>query len=66
MRSDKIIYSIQIADVQTVAEQELDRKLTQDELKLVADAAIKDDHFGWYEGISAIFRYLNLMPSNNE
>lgn len=50
MRSDKIIYSINIADVQTVAEQELDRKLTQDELKLVVDAALEDDYFCWYDG----------------
>ncbi|PIS30943.1 MAG: hypothetical protein COT43_00725 [Candidatus Marinimicrobia bacterium CG08_land_8_20_14_0_20_45_22] len=60
MRSDKTIYSIQIADVQTVAEQELDRKLTQDELKLVADAVQSDDYFGWYDGIIRIFQKLQL------
>ncbi|MCC7210502.1 MAG: hypothetical protein IT451_01500 [Candidatus Brocadia sp.] len=32
---EKIIYSINIEDVQNVAEQELDRKLTTKELKLV-------------------------------
>ncbi|HNZ37250.1 MAG: hypothetical protein KA076_04705 [Candidatus Marinimicrobia bacterium] len=46
MRSDKIIYSINIADVQTVAEQELDRKLTQEELKFIADEALSTDYFG--------------------
>ncbi|MDD5764779.1 MAG: hypothetical protein PHW79_00815 [Candidatus Marinimicrobia bacterium] len=66
MRSDKIIYSIQIADVQTVAEQELDRKLTQAELKLVADAALENDYFEWYDGIVGIFEHLKFIPSDNE
>lgn len=61
MRSDKIIYSINIADVQTVAEQELDRKLTQEELKFIADEALSTDYFGWYEGIVEIFQHLKLM-----
>ncbi len=34
---EKIIYSINIEDVQNVAEQELERKLTAKELKLVED-----------------------------
>jgi len=60
MRRDKIIYSINISDVQTVAEQELERKLTQEELKFVVDAAQSDDYFGWYDGIVRIFQKLQL------
>jgi len=60
MRSDKIIYSINISDIQTVAEQELERNLTREELKLVVDAAQSDDYFGWYDGIVRIFQRLRL------
>ena len=45
MRKNKIIYSINIEDVQNVALQELDRKLTVDELKIVADKI--GDQFDW-------------------
>ena len=34
---DNIVYSISIEDVQNVAEQELDRKLTPEEVKLIAN-----------------------------
>ena len=60
MRSDKIINSINISDIQTVAEQELERNLTREELKLVVDAAQSDDYFGWYDGIVRIFQRLRL------
>jgi hypothetical protein len=60
MRNDKIIYSINISDIQTVAEQELERELTQEELKLVVDTAQSDDYFGWYDGIVRIFQRLQL------
>jgi len=35
MKKDKIIYSINIEDVQTVAKQELNRKLSNEKLKMV-------------------------------
>ncbi len=63
MRSNKIIYSINIADIQNVAEQELDRKLNQDELKLVVDEALSNDYFGWYDGIVEMLKHLKIIPS---
>jgi hypothetical protein len=45
----RIAYSINIEDVQNVAEQELERKLTAKELKLVEDKV--GDYIGWYEAI---------------
>ncbi len=60
MYRNKIIYSINISDVQTVAEQELERNLTQEELKLVVEATQSDDYFGWYDGIVRIFQKLRL------
>ena len=50
MRKNKVIYSINIEDVQNVAEQELDRELTADELKIVEE---KIGHqVDWYSAIS--------------
>ena len=46
---EKIIYSINIEDVQNVAEQELERKLTAKELRLVEDKV--GDYINWYEAI---------------
>lgn len=66
MRSDKTIYSINIADVQTVAEQELNRKLSQDELKLVEEAALSDDYFGWYDGICRIIQHLQITKTKDD
>ena len=50
MRKDKIIYSINIEDVQNVAEQEWDRELNNEELKIVVNNI--GDYFGWYDSIS--------------
>jgi len=52
MRRNKIIYSINIEDVQNVAEQELDRELTIAELRIVADKI--GDQFDWYGSIVAV------------
>ena len=54
---EKIIYSINIEDVQNVAEQELERKLTAKELKLVEDKI--GDCINWYEAI------LNAIYASN-
>jgi hypothetical protein len=52
--TSKIIYSINIEDVQEFAEQELDRELTEKELKIVEDKI--GDYIDWYEAIRlAIF-----------
>ena len=52
MRRNKIIYPINIEDVQNVAWQELDREMTVDELKIVADKI--GDQFDWYGSITAV------------
>ena len=46
---EKIIYSINIEDIQNVAEQELERQLTEKELRLVEDKV--GDYINWYEAI---------------
>lgn len=60
MRRNKIIYSVNIDDVQSVAEQELDRKLTVDELKIVADKI--GDQFDWYGSIAAVLNQYITTP----
>ncbi|MBE7446977.1 MAG: hypothetical protein HS132_17865 [Planctomycetia bacterium] len=57
---EKIIYSINIEDIQNVAEQELDRKLTEEELRLVEDRL--GDYVGWYEAILNAMNELKLKP----
>jgi hypothetical protein len=65
MRRNKIIYSINIADVQDVAWQELDRELTVDELKIVADKI--GDQFDWYGSITAVLdEYITTPESSHD
>lgn len=60
MHKKKIIHSINIEDIQNVAEQELGRKLTEEELKLVEDKL--GDYVGWYEAILHAIDELKLKP----
>ncbi len=49
-RSDnKKIYSINVSDVQGVAEENFGRRLTKEELKIVEDKI--GDYFNWYDSI---------------
>ena len=47
---DRIVYSINVEDIQTVAEQELDRELTDEEIKRVEQRL--GDYIDWYEAIA--------------
>lgn len=61
---DKIIYSICIEDVQNVAEQELDRELSKDELKIVEEKI--GEYFNWYDTISAVIQFEIIDKSQND
>jgi hypothetical protein len=50
MYREKIIYSINIEDIQNVADQELVRELTEDELKIVENKL--GDYIDWYGSIA--------------
>ncbi len=50
MDREKIIYSINIEDVQNVADQELVRELTEDELKIIENKL--GDYIDWYGSIA--------------
>ena len=57
---DRIIYSINVEDLQTVAEQELERELTNDEIEIVEKRL--GDHIDWY---GAIALTLNEVINND-
>lgn len=48
--TEKIVYSINIEDIQNVANKELDRDLTEEELKRVEEKL--GDYFDWYGTIA--------------
>ena len=50
MDREKIIYFINIEDVQNVADQELARELTEDELKIIENKL--GDYIDWYGSIA--------------
>ena len=49
MRKDKVIYSLNVGDIQEVAEDILERKLTEDELQKVCNRV--GDYIKWDEAI---------------
>jgi len=51
MDREKIIYSLNIEDVQNVADQELARELTEDEFKIIESKL--GDYIDWYGSIAA-------------
>ena len=53
---DRIIYSINVEDLQNVAEQELDRELTDKEIELIEKRL--GDYVDWYEAITSAINEL--------
>lgn len=50
MKSSKIIYSINIEDIQTVALQELERNLSPEEIEKITNNIA--DKIDWYDAIA--------------
>jgi hypothetical protein len=50
MKSDKIIYSLNVKDIQYVANQELERNLSPDEIQKIIDTIA--EKINWYDAIS--------------
>ena len=63
MKPSKIIYSINIEDVQNVAEEELGRKLSKKELALIEDKI--GDYIDWYSAIDIAIQSEILNLSKN-
>ena len=53
---DRIIYSINVEDLQNVAEQELDRELTDKEIELIEKRL--GDYVDWYGAITSAINEL--------
>ena len=45
-----VVYSIKIEDIQNVAEQELNRELTPEEVKLITNRI--GDYISWYDAVA--------------
>ena len=62
IETSKIIYSINIEDVQNVAEEEHGKKLTKKELKIIEDKI--GDYIDWYDAIDIAIQ--NNIPHHRK
>ena len=62
MRRDKIVYSLCIGDIQNVAEEKLERQLTEQELKEVIEKV--GDYISWSDAIENTFNDLHLTSED--
>ena len=53
---NRIVYSINVEDIQNVADQELDRELTDEEIILVENRL--DEYIDWYGAIASAINEL--------
>ncbi|MCZ7609217.1 MAG: hypothetical protein M5U17_03550 [Ignavibacterium sp.] len=63
MKKHELFYSLDISDIQEIADQDLERELTEAELKKVIDTVPK--YIKWDEAISYAFMELRL-PTKDE
>ncbi len=56
--NERIVYSINVEDIQTVANEELDRDLDSDEIKLIEDEI--GDCIVWYDIIADLIIEKNI------
>jgi hypothetical protein len=65
MRNNKIIFSINVEDIQTVATEVYGRELTEEEVKKIIDPI--GGRIGWYEAIEdAISSHLELEAQEDD
>ncbi|MDR0708117.1 MAG: hypothetical protein LBF60_09660 [Treponema sp.] len=60
MNTDKIIYQLSVEDLQTVADEELGRNLTEEEICLLEDKV--GDFIDWYSAISCAIDFYIKEP----
>ena len=64
-RKNEIIYSLNVADIQEVAMQELDRELTPEEIKTLIDPIA--EKIPWYEAVAdSINEKFGVSEDNND
>jgi hypothetical protein len=61
MKNDKVIYSLTIGDIQTVAQENYGRKLTDQELQILLNSDTIGERINWFDVIDAAIQdKLNL------
>ncbi len=63
MKNKKIIYSLTVEDIQTVAAQELERKLSSDEIQELVETIA--EKVNWYDAIADSI-YEKMIRSKQE
>ena len=62
MKDNKIVYSLTVGDIQTVANQELERKLSSEEIENIIEAIA--EKINWYDAIAnAILEKFYLLDT---
>ena len=61
---ERIVYSINVEDLQKVADQELDRKLSEKEIKFIEDRL--GDYVDWYGAIASAINDLSELKRRIE
>jgi hypothetical protein len=57
-----IVYYINVADIQEVADQELERELSSEEIDLIIDRIA--ENISWYDAISMAINELIVQPNS--
>jgi hypothetical protein len=60
--NNEIVYSLNIEDIQTVATQEIERELTDDEIEKIKDLIA--EKISWYDAIAAAID--EMIVENNK
>ena len=58
--NNEIVYSLNIEDIQTVATQEIERELTDDEIEKIKDLIA--EKISWYDAIAAAINEMIVEP----
>lgn len=61
MKNNQIIYSLTIKDIQTVANQEIERDLSPDEIEKITDAIA--EKINWYDAIADSIHQREIITS---
>jgi len=62
-KRNRIVYSINVEDLQTVAEEELERELSDEEIKLVENRL--GDYMDWYGTIATVLDELKELKKQS-
>ena len=60
--NNEIVYSLNVEDIQTVATQEIERELTDDEIEKIKDLIA--EKISWYDAIAAAID--EMIVENNK